>query len=574
MAQQKEVVANHMGRISPAFKLGTLLETTMECTVCEQMLSLVCFAPRDQVVGNNGGAAAAGGGGRKASSSSSSAKKRKRSGTGRRCRMCGYRGQRFGKLTVEAAVELKRLCIERADALKVDVKLHKARFWGVCDGEGDVEEGDEPEEGEGEGEWGGHTPRRSEPVQGRGGSNGGRGRRQSSSKGTAPKPPKRVRAAGGAAGRRVRAARLEAEVRDAEMSEATQDAEDTQGVAGDGGDAETEKSGAKRRRTKSEKKALAGKSEVKSEASSEWTVVAAAGDALEEKESGEGQVGARNAGEESEGKEQSDSSASPSPNRTPVRGEGSQQQGQGQAVEVGAGQEEEDVDLPQGMDVVVEEAASLSSLSSPSSPSSPSSLASLASPSVFNSRKKEAAAADTQDDDRCRTPTPSTTGGDAASYGVPGHGYLHGHPDLLHCSTSPVKDQPRSRSNSTSVAVTEGGGSGGSGVGSSLSSGVCSAFSEDPAFHKKACPLCGAFSAPADGMCMSCSFNFRARSDLVKAKGRHACDQCAKTFAGKSGLWYHKRHSHGAAASPSSPTPSSPIATLRQPQVQVDFPIA
>ena len=63
MAQQKEVVANHMGRISPAFKLGTLLETTMECTVCEQMLSLVCFAPRDQVVGNNGGAAAAGGGG-------------------------------------------------------------------------------------------------------------------------------------------------------------------------------------------------------------------------------------------------------------------------------------------------------------------------------------------------------------------------------------------------------------------------------------------------------------------------------------------------------------------------------
>jgi hypothetical protein len=503
--------------------------------------------------------------------------------------MCGYRGQRFGKLTVEAAVELKRLCIERADALKVDVKLHKARFWGVCDGEGDVEEGEGPEEGEGEGEWGGHTPRRSKPVQGRGGGNGGRGRRQSLSKGTAPKPPKRVRAAGGAAGRRVRASRLEAEARDAEMSEATQNAEDAQGVAGDGGDggdAEAEKSGAKRRRTKSEKKALAGKSEVKSEASSERTVVAAAGDALEEKESGEGRVGARHAGEESEGKEQSDSSASPSPNRTPVRGKGSQQQGQGQAVEVGAGQEKEDADLPQGMDVVVEKAASfsprssLSSLSSPSSPSPLTSLTSLASPSVFNSRKLEAAAADTQDDDRCRTPTPSTMGGDAASYGVPGHGYLHGHPDLIHCSTSPVKDQPRSRSNSTSVAVTEGGGSGGSGgsggcgVGSSLSSGVCSAFNEDPAFHKKACPRCGAFSAPADGMCMSCRFNFRARSDLVKAKGRHACDQCAKTFAGKSGLWYHKRHSHGAVASPSSPAPSSPIATLRQPQVQVDFPIA
>ena len=57
-----------MGRISPAFKLGTLLGTTMECTVCEQMLSLVCFAPRDQVVGNNGGAA----GGRKASRRSTS----------------------------------------------------------------------------------------------------------------------------------------------------------------------------------------------------------------------------------------------------------------------------------------------------------------------------------------------------------------------------------------------------------------------------------------------------------------------------------------------------------------------
>eukprot|EP00947_MAST-08B_sp_MAST-8B-sp1_P002881 g2881.t1 len=145
ITQQKEVVANHMSRISPAYKLGMLLEMTMECNVCQERLSLVCFAPRDQVIGVNPDGSMSSDSdhlaqcGTYSSSSCSSAskkkggEKRKRGGAGRRCRMCGYRGQRFGKLTVEAALELRRLCYERAAALRADAQLDKARFWACCD---------------------------------------------------------------------------------------------------------------------------------------------------------------------------------------------------------------------------------------------------------------------------------------------------------------------------------------------------------------------------------------------------------------------------------------------------------